>query len=104
MDRLIICAFTAVALTAAATEIVGSHSTKLSARTAAMPPLQECAGSTIRADDHVAYRCPTRDNLEPRPSHGPGRFGGPLHIAVGILSIEAFEDMSLADPTARKRQ
>jgi hypothetical protein len=41
MKRLIIPAFAAVALIAAATAMLWSHSTKLSAGTAAMPSLQQ---------------------------------------------------------------
>jgi len=41
MKRLMIPAFTVVALIAAATAMLWSHSTKLSAGTAAMPSLQE---------------------------------------------------------------
>jgi len=41
MKRLMIVACAAVALIAAATEMLWSHSTKLSAGSATMPPLQE---------------------------------------------------------------
>jgi hypothetical protein len=41
MKRLMIFAFTAVVLIAATTTMLWSHSTKLSAGTAAMPSLQE---------------------------------------------------------------
>jgi hypothetical protein len=41
MKRLMISAFTAVVLIAATTAMLWSHSTKLSAGTAAMPSLQE---------------------------------------------------------------
>jgi hypothetical protein len=41
MKRLMICAFAAVALIAAAITMQWSHSTKMSAGTATMPSLQE---------------------------------------------------------------
>jgi hypothetical protein len=41
MKRLLITAFAAAALTAAATEVLWSHSTRLSVGTAAMPSLEE---------------------------------------------------------------